>query len=140
MTDPTVVLVSVGADSAALIDEIEKKGLRVVPCPFTDAEEAIEREKPLLVVLHGSRGAVELSTMLEDSPDPPQVAVVAARADLGTLMGLNRDIVVSLLATELTEKTVAARLEAVVRQRAKTLGLTLNPTSCSRRRRRTYTR
>jgi len=126
MTDPTVVLVSVGADSAALIDEIEKKGLRVVSCPFADAEEAIEREKPLLVVLHGARGAVELSTMLEDAVDPPQVAVVAARADLGTLMGLNRDIVVSLLATELTEKTVAARLEAVARQRAKTLGLTLN--------------
>lgn len=126
MTDPTVVLVSVGADSAALIDEIEKKGLRVVSCPFADAEEAIEREKPLLVVLHGARGAVELSTMLEEAKDAPQVAVVAARAELGTLMGLNRDIVVSLLATELTEKTVAARLEAVVRQRAKTLGLTLN--------------
>jgi len=126
MTDPTVVLVSVGADSAVLIDEIERKGLRVVSCPFAEAEEAIERERPLLVVLHGSRGAVELSTMLEDATDPPQVAVVATRAELGTLMGLNRDIVVSLLATELTEKTVAVRLEAVVRQRAKALGLTLN--------------
>lgn len=126
MTDPTVVLVSVGADSAVLIDEIERKGLRVVSCPFAEAEEAIEREKPLLVVLHGARGAVELSTMLEDADDPPQVAVVASRSELGTLMGLNREIVVSLLATELTEKTVAVRLEGVARQRAKTLGLNLN--------------
>lgn len=126
MTDPTVLLISVGTDSTVLADEIERKGLRVVSCPFAEAEEMIEREKPLLVVLHGARGAVELSTMLEDAEDPPQVAVVAARADLGTLMGLNRDIVVSLLATELTEKTVAVRLEAVARQRAKALGLTLN--------------
>jgi len=75
------VLISVVADSVAHVDEIEKKGLRVVSCPFADAEETIEREKPLLVILHGSRGAVELSTMLEDAADPPQVAVVAARAD-----------------------------------------------------------
>lgn len=126
MSDPTVVLVSVGTDSATLIDEIEKKGLRVVSVPFTEAEESIEREKPLLVVLHGARGATELSTLLEDADDPPQVAVVAPRADLGTLMGLNRDIVVSLLATELTEKTVAARIEAVIRQRAKARGISLN--------------
>lgn len=128
MEDPTVVLLSVGEDSSVLAEEIEKKGLRVVTCPFSDAEETIEESDPLLIVLHGARGAVELSTLLEDNPGgrPQKAAIVAPRKDLAQLMGLNRDIVVGLVALEMTEKTAAARIEALVRQAAKARGVQIN--------------
>ncbi len=128
MADPTVVLLSVGEESGVLIEEIEKKGLRVVSCAFSEAEEAIEANDPLLVVLHGARGAAELSTLLEDDPGgkPQKAAIVAPRKDLAQLMGLNREIVIGLIAVEMTEKTAAARVEALARQTAKQRGVSIN--------------
>lgn len=104
--------------------ELEKRGIAVFSGDISSVEELVDDKRPHLIALVGIRGAMEVSTLLEeqDRNTTPRVAVIAARRDLSRLWGLNRDVVVSLLATEMGDKVVAGRLEALARQAAKKRG------------------
>ena len=119
-----VVVVSVGEPPGPLIQELRQRGLVVVESGFADAEEEIEKLEPDLVVLFGSRGAMELTTLLDDASRKlrPRLAIVAGGRELSRLWGLNRDIVVSLLASEMSVRVIAERLQALAKQWARPVG------------------
>lgn len=116
-----VVVVSVGEAPASLIRELEKKSLEISETTFADAEEEIESKRPDLVVLDGTRGAMELSTLLDDPQRQvrPHLAIVAEGRELARLRGLNRDIVVALLSKEMGERVVVERLDTIAKKWAR---------------------
>lgn len=126
---PRISVIAFGQAPAGLIYELEKRGVDVTKGEVADVEELVESQDPHLIALSGIRGAMELSTLLEDQDraSSPRVAVIAARRDLSRLWGLNRDVVISLLATEMGDKVVAGRLDALARQAAKKRGEVLEP-------------
>ncbi len=117
----SVLLLSVGESPTELKAELERLGVSVIECEFLDAEEKIEEATPDLVVLGGSRGAMELATLLDDQEGEhrPRMVIVAARKDLAKLRGLNREVVISLFALETTEKVVGQRVESLARRAAR---------------------
>jgi tetratricopeptide (TPR) repeat protein len=119
-----IAVIAVGEAPMGLSYELEKRGIAVSSGDISSVEELVVDERPHLIALVGIRGAMEVSTLLEeqDRNTTPRVAVIAARRDLSRLWGLNRDVVVSLLATEMGDKVVAGRLEALARQAAKKRG------------------
>lgn len=114
-----VLLVTTGDAPDGLKQELDRLGVTVNECSFADAEEGILDDAPDLVVLSGARGAVELSTILEDAGGGPHMVIVAERKELAKLRGLNREIVVSLFAVETTEKVVGQRIESLARRAAR---------------------
>lgn len=126
---PRIAVIAFGQAPVGLIYELEKRGVDVTKGEIADVEELVESQDPHLIALSGIRGAMELSTLLEDQDRAasPRVAVIAARRDLSRLWGLNRDVVISLLATEMGDKVVAGRLDALARQAAKKRGEALEP-------------
>lgn len=131
---PVILFVAIDEPPIGVVAEIEGRGLKVAVCSLADAEESIASHAPLLVVLSGARGASELSTLLEDQPEASrvQVLILAARRELARLMGLNRDIVVALLAVEMGDATLASRIDALARQAARRRGVTLRSTAAVR--------
>ncbi len=117
----SVLLLSVGESPTELKAELERLGVSVIESEFLDAEEKIEEATPDLVVLGGSRGAMELATLLDDQEGEhrPRMVIVAARKDLAKLRGLNREVVISLFALETTEKVVGQRVESLARRAAR---------------------
>lgn len=134
MDEPVILFVAIDEPPIGVVAEIEGRGLKVAVCSLADAEESIASHAPLLVVLSGARGASELSTLLEDQPEASrvQVLILAARRELARLMGLNRDIVVALLAVEMGDATLASRIDALARQAARRRGVTLRSTAAVR--------
>lgn len=126
---PRIAVIAFGQAPSGLIYELEKRGVDATKGEIADVEELVESQDPHLIALSGIRGAMELSTLLEDQDRTasPRVAVIAARRDLSRLWGLNRDVVISLLATEMGDKVVAGRLDALARQAAKKRGEALEP-------------
>jgi tetratricopeptide (TPR) repeat protein len=119
-----IAVIAVGEAPVSLCQELEKRGIAVFSGDIASVEELAEKNQPHLIALVGIRGAMEVSTLLEDQDrsTSPRVAVIAARRDLSRLWGLNRDVVISLLATEMGDKVVAGRLDALARQAAKKRG------------------
>lgn len=124
-----IAVMAVGDRPAGLIKELERREIEVLDGEIAEAESLVESDNPHLIALAGIRGAMELSTLLEDleRTHAPRVAVVAPRRDLSRLWGLNREVVISLLATEMGDKVVAGRLDALARQAAKKRGDVLRP-------------
>lgn len=114
-----VLLVSAGASPDALVAELERLGVEITPCSFSEAEEHLETDPPDLVALAGALGAIELANMIDDLDDGPRMVIVAERKELAKLRGLNREVVVSLFAMETTEKVVGQRIESLARRAAR---------------------
>src|SRR5690606_25762605 len=114
-----VLLVTTEEPPTELEAELVRLGVMLEQCEFADAEDRILEGAPDLVALSGARGAVELSTILEDVEDGPHMVIVAERKELAKLRGLNRDIVGSLFAVETTEKVVGQRIESLARRAAR---------------------
>ncbi len=116
-----VLLVSLGATPEGLKRELERLKVHVVPCAFSDTEEMCVGEGPDLIVLCGTRGAIELAMILDDQAVECRVrmVIVSERKELAKLRGLNRDIVISLLALETSDHVVGQRIESLARRAAR---------------------
>lgn len=127
----TVLVVSVDADPTGLNNELTQLGVTVLSSALHDCEELIEEKKPDLVVLLGARGAMELASLIEghDGPSPPRMVIAADRRELAKMIGLNRDVVVSLFATESGEKVLGQRIESLARRAARRRTASIPPIS-----------
>lgn len=130
--DAKVLLVSLDETPDGLRHELTRLGLEVIPCAFSDTEECLATDSPELLVLCGTRGSMELAMMVEDQAEESRakMVIVAERKELAKLRGLNREVVVSLFASETTERVVAHRIESLVRRaiRRRIHGNSLAPT------------
>jgi len=127
----TVLVVSVDADPTGLNNELTQLGVTVLSSALHDCEELIEDKKPDLVVLLGARGAMELASLIEgsDAPSPPRMVIAADRRELAKMIGLNRDVVVSLFATESGEQVLGQRIESLARRAARRRTASIPPIS-----------
>lgn len=112
-----LVLISTEEVPATFLRAIQQAQLQITTGRITDVEEFIEQLEPDLFVLYGVRGAVELSTLLDDDqlPYKPRLVIVAPGRELSKLRGLNREIVVGLLTEELPYPAIARKLLAFAR-------------------------
>ncbi len=125
----TVLLVSVGQEPTGLNNELTRLGVAVLPAELHDCEELIDEHEPDLVVLFGARGAMELASLIEghEGQTPPRMVIAADRRDLAKMVGLNRDVVVSLFATESGDRVLGQRIESLARRAAKRRSASLPP-------------
>lgn len=127
----TVLVVSVDAEPTDLNNELTRLGVKVLFGALHDCEELIEEHEPDLIVLHGARGAMELASLIEghDGPNPPRMVIAADRRELAKMIGLNRDVVVSLFATESGQTVLGQRIESLARRAARRRTASIPPIS-----------
>ncbi len=125
----TVLLVSVGQEPEGLNKELTRLGVQVLLGALYDCEELIDEHHPDLVVLAGSRGAMELASLIEghEGEDPPRMVIAADRKELAKMVGLNRDVVVSLFATESGDRVLGQRIESLARRAARRRSASIPP-------------
>jgi len=117
----TVLVVSLGEEPVGLNQELSRLGVEVLFGALHDCEDLIDNHEPDLVVLVGARGAMELASLIEghDGPSPPRMVIAADRKELAKMIGLNREVVVSLFATESGNTVLGQRIESLARRAAR---------------------
>lgn len=118
---PRLLALAVGSPWEELNADLKGRQLEVEPVPFSDAEEEIDQLRPDLILLVGIRGAMELSTLIDDDSRQvrPRIVIVAEGKEIAKLRGLNREIVVSVLSREMGERVLAERIETIARRWAR---------------------
>lgn len=126
-----VLVVSIDEEPSGLIKELSRLGVEVLFGALHDCEQLIEENEPDLVVLFGARGAMELASLIEghEGQTPPRMVIAADRKELAKMIGLNRDVVVSLFATESGDRVLSQRIESLARRAARRRTASIPPPS-----------
>ena len=124
-----VLVVSIDEEPSGLIKELSRLGVEVLFGALSDCEQLIDEHQPDLVVLFGARGAMELASLIEghEGQTPPRMVIAADRKELAKMIGLNRDVVVSLFATESGDRVLGQRIESLARRAARRRSASIPP-------------
>ncbi len=111
-TESTVLLVHTNEPPQGLVEGLEKRGVFVETAHADDFESTLKVVGPDLVLHSGSKAADAVVAVLAKTPKATRVrlAVLSERAALENMRRLDRGVVVSVLPSDLPEKTLIDRI------------------------------
>ncbi len=120
--DLTVLLMGTLTPSEQLKSLLEKQRVFGDHAKLGELNNMVRLADPALIVHFGKEGAQEVVTLLKDQPVAGRVrlVVVANRSELTELRKLDREIVASLLATDMPDSVLAARIAMLAKKRGDT--------------------
>lgn len=120
--DLTVLLMGTPAPSEQLKSLLEKQRVFGDHAKLGELNNMVRLADPALVVHFGKEGAQDAVALLKDQPVAGRVrlVVVANRSELTELRKLDREVVASLLATDMPDSVLAARIAMLAKKRGDT--------------------
>lgn len=115
--DLSVLLSGSAAPSAQLKSLLEKQGIFGDPVNQNEFPNMLRLADPALVIHFGKEGAHDTVRVLQKMPPDQRVhlVVIASRSDLPELRKLDRNVVSSLLATDMPDSVLSARIAMLAR-------------------------
>ena len=132
MTDAwTVLLVGGGTPHRVLLEQLKKQNIFAESCTREELPLKLQLAEAALVVNLGHQGATQLLSLLKKSQGstPSRVVFIAERAQLPRLRKLDRSLVASVLATDMTADVAAARILMLLKKLKQSGGATIPPPS-----------
>lgn len=117
--DLNVLLMGTAGPSEQLKSLLEKQKIFGDRARLAELENMVRLADPALIIQFGKEGAQEAVDLLQSLPPHLSVrlVVIANRSELLDLRKLDRNVVVSLLATDMPDSVLAARIVNLARKR-----------------------
>jgi len=116
--DLSVLLVELAGSNKELLGQLELLNVAVEQCAPQDLEALLPLVEPDLVVHNGSaRVEASLEVLRKLNPSSPtRLLIIAARDELPQLRKLDRKVVISLVATDISARVVASRVAMLAKK------------------------